>query len=86
MGGAKRAWAVRSDLHLLPALPVHQQSIQSLGQRAAAGIREEGADRRLEASSAPGKWALHTWLPTPGRNGDAGMLSNFLLRKGQQQA
>lgn len=86
MGGAKRAWAVRSDLHLLPAPPVHQQSIQSLGQRAAAGNREEGADRRLEGSSAPGKWALRTWLPTPGRNGDAGMLSNFLLRKGQQQA
>lgn len=53
MGGAEGAWGVRSDLHLLPALPVHQQSIQSLWQYAAAGSREEGADRRLEVGSVP---------------------------------
>lgn len=84
MGGAKRAWAVRSDLHLLPAPPVHQQSIQSLGQRAAAGNREEGADRRPAVHQVSG-------YCTPGclhgaEMGDAGMLSNFLLRKGEQQA
>lgn len=53
MGGAEGAWGVRSDLQLLPALPVHQQSIQRLWQCEAAGNREEGADRRLEVSSAP---------------------------------
>ena len=32
---------------------VHQQSIQSLGQRTAAGHEEEGAAGRLEAGCAP---------------------------------